>query len=111
MPKTSIQIVFTFNVVFGIPWLWTPRPVKLAGVHAGLDEGDDGVDLHVDVGLEQLLTQNFIAGHSPLVRLVHRDVLKDGLVQGPDLGKHFLQGLLAIVHAHQQLEGVARASC
>ena len=82
-------------------------PVELAGVHVGLDDGDDGLALQLIVGVEELLVQD----------AVHVDTLGHGLVQaellqvgefGEDAGEDFGLGVLAVVETVEKSPGVRR---
>ena len=82
-------------------------PVELAGVHVGLDDGDDGLALQLVVSVEQFLIED----------AVHVDTLGHGLVQaellqvgefGEDAGEDFGLGVLAVVETVEKSPGVRR---
>ena len=82
-------------------------PVELAGIHVGLDDGDDGLTLQLIVGVEQLLVQD----------AVHVDALRHSLVQtqllqvgefSEDVGEDFGLGVLAVVETVEKSPRVWR---
>ena len=80
-------------------------PVKLASVHVGLDDGNDGLTLQFIVGVKELLIEH----------AVHVDALGHGLVQaellqvrefGENVGQDFCLRVLAVVEAVEKSPGV-----
>ena len=74
----------------------TLGPVKLPGVHVGLDDGDDGLTLQLIVGVEQLLVQDAVHVDALRHRLVQAELLKVGQF-GYDVWEDSGLSILAVV--------------
>ena len=98
------------NIVPSSSWSDTLGPVKLATVHVGLNDGDDGLTLQLIVGVKQFLIQNTI----------HIDALCHSFIQTKLIKviqfchyvwNNFCLGKLAIIETVEESSGVGRNVC